>query len=70
MRLSAKIEPRDAWIGLFWDRKPEGLQIVVCPVPFLAVTPVLPVLAKPRRTRCEVCGDVHDLGEPDCLEWP
>lgn len=28
-----KFEPRDIWVGLFWDRRIDGLHIYVCPVP-------------------------------------
>lgn len=35
MKFEAKIEPRDALAGLFWDRRADGLHIYVCPVPFV-----------------------------------
>jgi hypothetical protein len=30
-------ERRDLWVGVFWDRKPDGLHVFVCPVPTVAV---------------------------------
>ena len=30
-----KWEPRDLWVGVFWDRRPNGLHIYVCPLPTL-----------------------------------
>lgn len=60
MKLSAKLELRDLWVGLFWDRKPAGLQIVVCPVPMLAITLLIPHGRPPRRRAephpCKRCG--------------
>jgi hypothetical protein len=35
--MSIKFEPRDIWIGLFWDRRPDGLHIYVCPLPCLVI---------------------------------
>jgi hypothetical protein len=37
--MSVKIffEPRDMWIGLFWDRRPDGLRFYVCLVPCLPI---------------------------------
>ena len=32
-RVTIRFEPRDLWIGLFWDRRPDGLHFYVCPVP-------------------------------------
>lgn len=32
---TAKLEPRDAWVGLFWDRRGDGFHVYVCPVPFV-----------------------------------
>ena len=28
-------EPRDLWVGLFWDRRDDGTHFYVCPVPAL-----------------------------------
>lgn len=30
-------ERRDLWVGLYWDRKPDGLHMYLCPLPTLAV---------------------------------
>ena len=30
-------ERRDLWVGLYWDRKPDGLHVYLCPLPTLAV---------------------------------
>ena len=33
-----KFEPRDIWVGVFWDRLPDGwIAIYVCPIPMLVV---------------------------------
>lgn len=32
---SAMFEPRDLWVGVFWDRRPDGLHIYLCAVPTL-----------------------------------
>lgn len=37
MSFKMKIEPRDAWVGLFWDRRADGLHVYVCPVPFVVL---------------------------------
>jgi hypothetical protein len=34
---SIKWEPRDVWVGLFWDRRQDGLHIYVCLVPLLVI---------------------------------
>jgi hypothetical protein len=36
-------EPRDVWIGVYWDRQPMGLYLYVC------VLPTLPLLIIWRR---------------------
>jgi hypothetical protein len=51
IRFEAKIEPRDAWIGLFWDRRPDGLHFFVCPLPFVVLHATL--IASPELPRCE-----------------
>lgn len=37
MRFEAKFEPRDVWIGLFWDRRADGLHLYLCPIPLLVL---------------------------------
>ena len=32
-----KLEPRDIWIGLFWDRREDGFHIYICPIPMLVI---------------------------------
>lgn len=32
-----KFEPRDVWVGLFWDRRLDGTHIYICPVPLLVL---------------------------------
>ena len=34
---SVKIEPRDLWWGVFWDRRADGLHVYICPVPVLVL---------------------------------
>lgn len=43
MSASILFEPRDLWIGVFWDRKPGELRIYVC------LVPMLPLLLTFRR---------------------
>jgi len=33
--VEVKWERRDLWIGLYWDRKADGLHFYVCPLPTL-----------------------------------
>lgn len=35
LAMTVRIEPRDCWIGVFWDRRADGLHVYVCPVPCL-----------------------------------
>ena len=44
--MQIKIEPRDIWFGLFWDRRADGLHIYVCVVPCIVIHHVI-------RRRCE-----------------
>lgn len=43
MKLTARFEPRDIWVGLFWDRRQdytEGgpvLHVYVCPIPCVVI---------------------------------
>lgn len=30
-------ERRDLWVGLYWDRKSDGMHIYLCPLPTLVV---------------------------------
>lgn len=46
MTFEWKYEPRDVWVGLFWDRRKDGLHIYVCPVPLIVLHWVFP---PPRR---------------------
>jgi hypothetical protein len=51
MKFELKLEPRDAWVGVFWDRRPDGLHLYVCPVPFLVFHWVFG--KDTRRCRCK-----------------
>jgi len=31
MKFEFKIEPRDVWIGVFWDRREDGFHVYFCP---------------------------------------
>jgi hypothetical protein len=35
--MSVRVEPRDIWVGLFWDRRPDGTHFYVCPLPCLVI---------------------------------
>jgi len=35
--VTIRIEPRDVWVGVFWDRRADGLHVYVCPLPCLVV---------------------------------
>lgn len=37
VRFEVKFEPRDAWVGLFWDHRMDGFHIYVCPIPFFVL---------------------------------
>ena len=37
MSISLKFEPRDIWIGLFWDKRRDGLHVYVCPIPLVVI---------------------------------
>jgi hypothetical protein len=32
-----KFEPRDLWIGVFWDRRADGLHIYACVLPTIVL---------------------------------
>ena len=36
-RWSVKFEPRDVWVGVFWDRRDDGLWLYVCLVPCVVI---------------------------------
>ncbi|GAA2418371.1 hypothetical protein [Mycolicibacterium llatzerense] len=36
-RLTISFEPRDVWIGWFWDRRPDGVHHYLCPLPCLVI---------------------------------
>ncbi len=42
MKIRLIFEPRDLWVGLYWDRRPGGLHLYFCPFPMLVVLLVLP----------------------------
>lgn len=41
-RVALLIEIRDLWMGLFWDRRDDGLYLYVCPLPILVVRVIVP----------------------------
>lgn len=41
MRARILFEPRDLWVGLFWDRRDGALNFWVCPFPMLVLHVVL-----------------------------
>lgn len=45
MRVRVAFEPRDLWVGVYWDRKVDGVHVYVCAVPCIVVH------FKPRRKR-------------------
>lgn len=38
IEVELKIEPRDCWVGLFWDRRNDGLHLYVCAIPASSYT--------------------------------
>lgn len=41
--MTIKFEPRDVWIGWYWDRRNDGTHHYVCIVPTLVIHWVRPV---------------------------
>lgn len=37
MKIRIKFELRDIWVGVFWDKRPDGLHVYVCPVPLIVI---------------------------------
>jgi hypothetical protein len=35
--MTIRFEPRDIWVGLFWDRRADGLHLYVCPLPCIVL---------------------------------
>ena len=52
-RIRLKFEPRDIWVGLFWDRAYDGLHLYVCLLPMI-------VVHISRVRACRVCGCTDD----------
>jgi hypothetical protein len=63
MRVRFRIEPRDLWVGLFWDHRSDGLHLFVCPLPTVLVHDV-----HEHPARCPVCHVEH--ARPHCVEVP
>lgn len=42
MKIVLKVEPRDLWVGVFWDRRTDGLHVYVCLVPCIVLHALLP----------------------------
>lgn len=40
--MTIKFEPRDVWIGWYWDRRDDGTHHYVCTVPMLVIHWVRP----------------------------
>lgn len=36
MKVKIYFEPRDAWVGVFWDRRP-NLTVWICVIPFVPI---------------------------------
>lgn len=45
--MTIKFEPRDVWIGWYWDRRDDGTHHYVCIVPMLVVHWVRPARTPP-----------------------
>lgn len=35
--MTVKFEPRDVWVGLYWDRRYDGLHVYVCLIPMIVM---------------------------------
>jgi len=42
IHFEVRLEPRDFWIGVFWDKRLDGFHIYFCPVPFLVFHWIFP----------------------------
>lgn len=43
-------EPRDLWVGVYWDRQWFALVVYICLIPMLPLKIVLPGLRRNRRS--------------------
>ncbi len=58
-RMTIKFEPRDVWVGWFWDRRADGTHHYVCPIPCVVIHWV-----KPKRTvRTELHIDSEEVAQ-------
>lgn len=32
-----KLEPRDLWVGLYWDNKPQWFDVYICIIPVVPI---------------------------------
>lgn len=37
MKARIFFEPRDIWVGVFWDRRDDGLRLYICIVPCVPI---------------------------------
>lgn len=49
MTITVKFEPRDAWVGAYWDKRRDGFHLFVCPLPMVVIH------WHRRRKGCSVC---------------
>lgn len=47
-RIELKFEPRDLWIGVYWNRHWYALEVYICIVPLLPLKVVFPGLRRNR----------------------
>jgi hypothetical protein len=68
-KMTIRFEPRDVWIGWFWDRRDDGTHHYVCLLPMLVIHWVV----RPKRTCWIYCPECHhDLNgdsESYQFEW-